>query len=98
MDGSPGTLTLETRLVAHPNVAAAEVDGEVVLLAPHTGQYYSLDGAGRRAWQLLASPGTPRGIAAILVQEFDVEPSRCEADLLSLLADLRAEGLVVAAE
>jgi len=58
------------------------------------GVYYGLDSVGARIWALLAEPRSVAELVTTIVDEFDVTPERCERDLLALLDDLAARGLV----
>jgi hypothetical protein len=67
---------------------------ETVILGLPRGVYYGLSGVGPRVWELLEHPTSAEGIVERLVEEYDVEPSRCLDDVLSVLSQLRSEGLV----
>jgi hypothetical protein len=72
----------------------AEVDGAVVMMSLRRGKYYGLDGVGSRIWQLLAAPIEVGALCTALEQEFDVDPDRCEADVIEFLEGLEREGLI----
>jgi hypothetical protein len=76
------------------DVLFQDLNGEAVLLNLKTGIYFGLDRVGTRVWQLLADHPTPAAVIGPLLDEFDVERERCEQDVLSLLTDLAAHGLV----
>jgi len=75
-------------------VFVREVDGELVLLNPTSGRYYGLDRVGLAMWEALAAGETVETARAQLLERFDVEAARLEADLESLIGDLEREGLV----
>lgn len=81
-------------LMAVADHASCELGGEAVVLNLDTGTYYGLDPVGTRAWQLLQQPRSLAELRDLIVDEFDVAPERCEADLLSFVASLTAHGLV----
>jgi hypothetical protein len=56
--------------------------------------YYGLDAVGARIWSLIQEPRTVNEIRDILLEEYEVEPERCERDLLALLQKLADEGLI----
>ncbi|HEX6924136.1 MAG TPA: PqqD family protein [Longimicrobiaceae bacterium] len=78
-------LGADDRIQTVPRQVSAEVHGETVILQVETGRYYGLDEVGSRVWNMLDQPRTPREIADRLVEEFDVDRERCEADLDDLL-------------
>jgi hypothetical protein len=75
-------------------VAFREVDGETVMMSVQAGKYYSLDAVGTRIWALLEQPRTVAEICSILVEEFEVTPDQCQADVLAFLERLAADELV----
>jgi hypothetical protein len=82
------------RLTTVPNHAFCELGGEAVVLNLDTGVYYGLDPVGTRVWRLLQQPRTISELRDLIVDEFDVVPDRCEADLRPFLASLQSHGLV----
>ena len=73
----------------------ADVDGEVVALNVDTGNCYGLNRVGSRVWQLLAAPVAIDDICAKLLTEYAVDHGTCERQVLELLEELRAEGIVI---
>ena len=76
------------------NFISSDLDGEVVILHPKSGEYYGLNAVGREVWNLVQEPMTVAGIRDALVNEFEVELERCESDLIALLQELESNGLV----
>ena len=58
------------------------------------GVYYGLGPVGARIWNLIKEPQTVNAIRDAILQAYDVEPERCERDLLALLQHMAAEGLI----
>jgi hypothetical protein len=75
-------------------VLSGEFDAETVILDLRNGVYYGLENAGARIWQLLKHPTSLGVLRDALVQEYDVEPRRCESDLRDLLRRLLERGLI----
>lgn len=86
--------TADSVVVAGPAQTSVDLDNQVVILGISSGKYYRLDDVGARVWSLLREPRKVSWIVESLLTEYDVERSRLEADLLDLLNDLAAEGLV----
>jgi hypothetical protein len=76
----------------------AEIDNEVVALSIERGTCYGLNQVGSRIWNLLASPARIGDLCETLVAEYEVEPGVCERQVLDLLEELRAEGLIAILE
>ncbi len=49
---------------------------------------------GARVWNAVQQPAVVADIRDLILVEYDVDPDRCERDLLALLADLRDKGLI----
>jgi hypothetical protein len=73
---------------------SCDVEGEAAILHLGRGAYFGLDPVGARIWQLLQAPRRVMEIRDALLAEYEVEPGRCEGDLLALLHDLARHGLV----
>ena len=87
-------LKKDSKVVASQNPVSANLVDEIVLLEPDSGMYYSLNVVGSRIWELIQKPKTVDEIRDVLLAEYEVEPDRCERDLLNLLQDLVNKDLV----
>lgn len=67
---------------------------EVVVLNLKSCVYYGLDPIGAHIWNLLGDLRSVAEIQDSLLETYEVEAECCERDLLDLLDELRAEGLV----
>src|SRR5262245_41750590 len=83
-----------TVVVRSTGLVDAEIDNEVVALNIESGNCYGLNAVGTRIWHLLGSPRSTQDICASLIAEYQVDPEVCERQVLDLLEELRAEGLV----
>ena len=84
-----------TRLAASPDVLAARVGEELVLLDVVNGRYYSLDEIGGRFWEVSLEQGDVEGAVRVLHGEYDVDESVLRADLERLCDDLVDKGLLL---
>ena len=87
-------LSVASKVVRDPGVVEAEIDHEVVAINIETGNCYGLNPVGSRIWNLIAAPVSVGDVCAALISEYQVQPATCEEQVLSLLEQLRAEGLV----
>ncbi len=95
--GTPSALLdLATVVAASDAVLASPLGGEVVLLEPEAGTYFSLNEVGARIWEILGEPVAVESICGRIVEEYDVDPARCRQDVLRLLSELMEHGLVEA--
>lgn len=86
--------SLESTVRISDDVAFRELDGEAVLLNLETGIYFGLDAVGTRIWQLIAQYGALTAVLDAIVHEFEVPRFEAAADLLDLVRQLDARGLV----
>jgi hypothetical protein len=87
-------LALPTMVVRTSGFVDAEIDNEVVLLNIDTGLCYGLNRVGSRIWSELAVPILVGDLCTKLQSEFEVDSTTCEREVLDLLQELRAEGLI----
>jgi hypothetical protein len=77
-----------------PKALSANIDGEVVALDIARGACYGLDAIASRVWALIETPRTIDDLRATLMVEYRVDAETCVRDVVDLIIDLRAEGLV----
>lgn len=88
-------LSAATLVVRNDGLIEAEIDNEVVALNIKKGTCYGLNRVGSRIWSLLGVPIQISEICERLFVEYKVEPRDCEREVLDLLEELRAEGLII---
>lgn len=67
-----------------------------VLFSSETEVYFGVNTVGAIIWELLPKSSTVEQLCATLTERFhDVGPDRIRHDVLSFIADLRANGLVI---
>ncbi len=85
-------------LVASQDQVSADLSSEsaesVVILNLKDGVYYELKEVGTRVWSLLQQPISLQSILDKLLEEYEVDAERCEADLLALTENLARYGLI----
>ena len=88
------TLPLTARVVASKTPLSCVLDGETVILNLKSGVYYGIDPVGTWIWNQLREPMTVAAIRDAMLAKYEVEAGQCERDLLALLQELMAAGLV----
>lgn len=81
-------------VVAGKDQVSSNLADEAVILSLKSGVYYGLNSVGARIWNLIQQPQVVQDVCDAIVNEYDVEPDRCEYDLFEVLATLYAEGLL----
>jgi hypothetical protein len=78
--------------------AAAEVDGQTVIISPVDRRYFALNHTGSRIWELM--PATDLiavdEIVKVLMTEFSVDAERCRTDVEAQIDRLLTAGVVEA--
>lgn len=85
-------------LVASKDQVSADLSSDsaesVVILNLKSGVYYELKEVGTHVWNLLQQPCSVQSILDKLLEEYEVDAERCEADLLALTENLARYGLI----
>lgn len=89
------TLAFDSRLTLPDHVLLNELDGESVLLNLETEAYFGLDEVGTRMLRLATSLQSVETVVPALLAEYDVAEEQLRQDLIALLEELLANGLVV---
>jgi hypothetical protein len=87
-------ISLNSLVVANKENLSCAMGDEAAILQMRSGVYYGLDPVGARLWSLLVEPRTVEELRETLIAEYEVEPARCEEDLLALLENLHSKGLI----
>lgn len=82
------------QVLRRPGLLETEVDGELVGLHVGNGTCYGFNATATRIWSMIESPMRVSALRDALTGEFDVDPATCEAELMELLRELEADGLV----
>jgi hypothetical protein len=93
-DEETGSPLLDKIVEVPDEVVFQSVGNEIILLNMKTGSYYSLNPVGSRIWNLLAEKKRPVDAFSSMSEEYDVEPEDLQRDILSLVRELRANGLL----
>jgi len=93
-DGQEGQGTLQDVLTLSPDVVFRDLDGEAVLLNLETGTYFGLNEVGTRMWNLIQQYGALQRVFESMQEEYEVAPAVLEQDLLHLVGQLCAKGLL----
>jgi hypothetical protein len=89
-----GSISTESRIVVSQDQVSCDLSGEAAILNLKSGVYFGLNTVGASIWKLIQEPRTMDEIRDAIVGEYDVEPKRCEQDILELLQELSNHELV----
>jgi len=68
--------------------------GEAFFLFTPRGGFYGFDGVGRDIWDLIVAGRTEDEIVDDIAARYEVDPAAARADVVDLIGDVRAQGLV----
>ena len=91
---APGQLTRHP--VARADLSTFELDDDLVVYDPRSGQSFVLNATGRLIWSRCDGARSPEAIAAELSAGFGVDGERARFDVDELLESLRVAGLLAA--
>jgi len=84
--------------IINKHIAHEIIDGEAIIVALETGNYYSLDKSGAAMWNLIEKGLDVSDIIEELCQRYEGSRKEIETSVSQLLADLEKEGLVTACQ
>jgi hypothetical protein len=87
-------ISIRSVVTQAPGQISSDLAGEVVILNLQSGIYYGLDSVGARIWNLIQEPIEVNEVLSILLDEYEVDPECCAADVLSMIMQLNAKELV----
>jgi len=87
-------LSERSTIIVTKDQVSADLSGEAAILNLKTSTYFGLNTVGASIWKLVQEPKTVSQIRDVIIREYDVEPDRCEHDILELLQDLSKHGLI----
>ena len=88
------TVSGQAIVVAAEGQVSCDLADEAAILDVKSGVYFGLNTVGAHIWKLIQAPKTVNEVREILLEEYDVEPERCGRELVALLQELAANGLI----
>ena len=85
------------RLKRNPDLVAAEMDGDVVMMSVESGAYFGLTGIAPQIWEALETPKTFEDLLGKMFSLYEVEDEVLRADLTTFVADMQKNGLILPA-
>lgn len=79
---------------ANGDVVFCELSGELALLDLRSDTYYGLNKVGARIWDLIQEPRSLSQLCDAVVEQYDVDPARCRADVEGLVRQLADAKLI----
>jgi len=89
-----GDLSPQSIVVASSDQVSCPLGEESAILNLKNSVYYGVNPVAASVWKLLGQPRSVGELRDALLEEYEVEPERCEQDLMTLLYKLKDEGLI----
>jgi|DewCreStandDraft_2_1066082.scaffolds.fasta_scaffold12082_2 hypothetical protein len=93
-----GSIIIDRPLMQNQGNVVSDMDGDIVMLNIQHGKYYNLGAIGGRIWGLLGSPTSSHQIIEVLLNEYQVDKTACQQQVVDFLEQLSAEGLIHAVD
>jgi hypothetical protein len=82
------SVTIDSILVRDPSLAAADLDGRIVVLSVERGAYVDFNGVASEIWHMLSEPCRVEKMFETLSQTHDVDETTLSRDVLPFLQQL----------
>jgi hypothetical protein len=89
--------SLESCPAPAPGIVGQIVQDEAVIVLPDSGEVKVLNEVGATIWTLADGSRSVREIAAQVYEQYDVDLSRAEADVLAFVAELLQRRVLILA-
>ena len=87
-------LSTSTLLQRNPDMVAANLDGDLVMMNEKLGRYYGISGVVPRAWELLETPASIDDLVSAICKEYEIDADTCQQDIIRFAQDLMKVDLI----
>ena len=91
-------LNKESVVYRNPSQEFSTLDGEIVMLCYDSGAYLSLNDTASRIWELCAERTSIAEVSMQINNEYDIDYSTAESEVIQCLNELKDKGLILADE
>lgn len=87
-------ILLDSIIMRSSKQVSTNLGNETVILGLQSEEYFGLKDVSAHIWDIIREPKTVKELLEALLKEYEVEPERCECNLLTFLQELSNEGLI----
>jgi myo-inositol-1-phosphate synthase len=87
-------IDLRTVIMQNTEIDASDLNGDKVMMNLNKGKYYALNGVGSVIWDKIESPISVDSLVNNLLEEYDIDKSKCEGQVIEYLEKLENEKLI----
>ena len=89
------SITLNTVVAQGKKTIVSNMNGETVMMSIDNGKYYNLGTIGGYIWEMIKTPSSIDKLISKLTNEFDIENSECQKEVIPFLEQLLNEKLIM---
>jgi hypothetical protein len=89
------SITIDSVLIQDKELAAADLDGRIIVLSVRAGAYFGFNGVASEIWHILSEPRSVGELFDTLSQNHDVDATTLSRDVLPFLQTLIEQRLVL---
>jgi hypothetical protein len=78
--------------ICRSDLIITQIDDDLVISNPVTGQFYGLNAMARRIWELLPVVDSEEDLVQRLLLQYEVEPELCKSQVHTLLKTFYKNG------
>lgn len=90
-------LSFDMHVAVREEVLSAEAGGDVVVMDPQTGSYFTFEGVGSDIWRRIGAPIAVSALCDTLLRDYDAPADEIRAATLAFLGEMLEKRLIVAA-
>jgi hypothetical protein len=91
-------LNLDSTVVHHPGIVAADMDGETVMMSIEAGEYFGLNDVGTYLWEFMAEPIAIKSLCQRVLDSYEVDEATCQTGVLNYVEKLLDRGVIKLAD
>ena len=84
----------DTLVARSENLPYSRVDDSIIAIDSDAGYCFAMNVTTARIWDLLSSPIRVGALCDSLCGEFNVDPETCRNDVISILCEMKQNGLL----
>ena len=88
------TIDVDSVVSRDPDIDAADLNGEIVMMNIDKGKYFALNEVGSRIWNMIVKPQKVGNIIDSLLTEYEIDRLTCENEVLNFLGRMYEAGLI----
>lgn len=83
-----------SKLLLNQELLQSEIDGETIMMSIDNGKYYGLNTVASRIWEILKTEPLLSELVNKLIEEYEIEPTKCENETKEFLNNLIENKLI----